>query len=138
MASGTSHIHAGPQTDNWEQLWKSVNTYLPAVKARVAPHEKFGVCLRTSAPSAELLSAEPSKVADLKKFFADNDLYLYTANAFVYGVFKKQVIKEDVRAGLGDSGAPRYTKKSRTSSPSSLPRGSTRRSRAHHSASSQR
>ena len=84
------------QTDNWEQLWKSVNTYLPAVKARVAPHEKFGVCLRTSAPSAELLSAEPTKVADLKKFFADNDLYLYTANAFVYGVFKKQVIKEDV------------------------------------------
>jgi sugar phosphate isomerase/epimerase len=84
------------QTDNWDQLWKSVNTYLPAVKARVAPHEKFGVCLRTSAPSAELLSAEPTKVADLKKFFADNDLYLYTANAFVYGVFKKQIIKEDV------------------------------------------
>src|SRR4030095_1494247 len=84
------------QTDNWEQLWKSVNTYLPAVKARVAPGQKFGVCLRTSAPSAELLSQEPSKVADLKKFFADNDLYLYTANAFVYGVFKKQIIKEDV------------------------------------------
>jgi hypothetical protein len=83
-------------TDNWDQLWKSVNTYLPAVKARVAPHQKFGVCLRTSAPSAALLSAEPSKRADLKKFFADNDLYLYTANAFVYGVFKKQVIKEDV------------------------------------------
>jgi hypothetical protein len=84
------------QTDNWEQLWKSVNTYLPAVKARVAPNQKFGVCLRTSAPSVELLSTEPSKVADLKKFFADNDLYLYTANAFVYGVFKKQIIKEDV------------------------------------------
>ena len=84
------------QTDNWDQLWKSVNTYLPAVKARVAPGQKFGVCLRTSAPSAEMLSADPSKRADLKKFFADNDLYLYTANAFVYGVFKKQVIKEDV------------------------------------------
>ncbi len=84
------------QTDNWEQLWKSVNTDLPKVKARVAPGQKFGVCLRTSAPSAELLSTEPSRVADLKTFFADNDLYLYTANAFVYGVFKKQVIKEDV------------------------------------------
>jgi hypothetical protein len=84
------------QTDNWEQLWKSVNTYLPAVKARVAPNQKVGVCLRTSAPSAEMLSQDPSKRADLKKFFADNDLYLYTANAFVYGVFKKQVIKEDV------------------------------------------
>ena len=84
------------QTDDWDQLWKSVNTYLPQVKARVAPHQKFGVCLRTSAPSAALLSAEASKRADLKRFFADNDLYLYTANAFVYGVFKKQVIKEDV------------------------------------------
>jgi hypothetical protein len=40
------------QTDNWDQLWKSVNTYLPAVKARFAPSQKFGVCLRTSAPSA--------------------------------------------------------------------------------------
>jgi hypothetical protein len=84
------------QTDNWDQLWKSVNTYLPAVKARVAPGQKFGVCLRTSAPSAALLSTEPTKRADLKQFFKDQDLYLYTANAFVYGVFKKQVIKEDV------------------------------------------
>jgi hypothetical protein len=83
-------------TDDWDQLWKSVTTYLPAVKARVAPHEKFGVCLRTSAPSAAALSADPRKRATLKQFFADQDLYLYTANAFVYGVFKKQVIKEDV------------------------------------------
>ena len=43
-----------------------------------------------------MLSQDPTKRADLKQFFADNDLYLYTANAFVYGVFKKQVIKEDV------------------------------------------
>jgi hypothetical protein len=84
------------QTDNFEQLWKSVNTYLPAVKARFAPNQKFGVCLRTSAPSAEMLSQDKTKVADLKQFFKDQDLYLYTANAFVYGVFKKQVIKEDV------------------------------------------
>jgi hypothetical protein len=54
------------QTDDWDQLWTSVNTYLPQVKARVAPHQKFGVCLRTSAPSAALLSAEPSKRAALK------------------------------------------------------------------------
>jgi len=84
------------QTDDWDQLWKSVNTYLPAVKARFAPSQKFGVCLRTSAPSAEMLSQDPTKRADLKQFFKDQDLYLYTANAFVYGVFKKQVIKEDV------------------------------------------
>src|SRR5687767_3204490 len=63
--------------DDWDQLWKSVNTYLPQVKARMAPNQKFGVCLRTSAPSAAALSADPSKRADLKQFFADNDLYLY-------------------------------------------------------------
>jgi hypothetical protein len=84
------------QTDNWDQLWASVNTYLPAVKARVAPDQRFGVCLRTSAPSAAALSADAGKRAALKQFFADQDLYLYTANAFVYGVFKKQVIKEEV------------------------------------------
>ena len=61
-------------TDNWEQLWQSVNAYLPSVKARVAHGQKFGVCLRTSAPSAALLSSEPAKRADLKQFFADNDL----------------------------------------------------------------
>jgi hypothetical protein len=84
------------QTDNWDQLWASVNNYLPKVKARVAPNEKFGVCLRLAAPSVAALTADPGKRADLKHFFADQDLYLYTANAFVYGVFKNQVIKEQV------------------------------------------
>jgi len=82
--------------DDWEQLWASVNTYLPQVKARMSPGDPFGVCLRTAAPSAAALSADPSKRAALKQFFADNDLYLYTANAFPYGAFKGQVIKEQV------------------------------------------
>jgi hypothetical protein len=99
LGNGLGHLTYSTlvhQTDDWEQLWKSVNTYLPAVKARFAPSQKFGVCLRTSAPSAEMLSQDATKRADLKQFFKDQDLYLYTANAFVYGVFKKQVIKEDV------------------------------------------
>ena len=51
LGNGLGHLTYSTlvhQTDNWDQLWKSVNTYLPAVKARVAPHQKFGVCLRTS------------------------------------------------------------------------------------------
>jgi hypothetical protein len=86
-------VHPG---DNWDQIWSSVQTYLPQVKARVAPNEKFGVCLRLAAPTVEELVADAGKRADLKHFFADNDLYLYTSNAFVYGVFKNQVIKEQV------------------------------------------
>jgi hypothetical protein len=99
LGNGLGHLTYSTlvhQTDNWDQLWTSVHRYLPAVKARVAPHQPFGVCLRTSAPSAALLAAEPAKRAALKQFFADQDLYLYTANAFVYGVFKTQVIKEAV------------------------------------------
>ena len=82
--------------DNWEQLWQSVNTYLPQVKARVSPDQGFGVCLRTSAPTMAELSSDASKVADLQAFLNNNDLYVYTSNAFVYGVFKNQVIKEHV------------------------------------------
>ena len=40
-------------------MWTSLQTYLPAVKARVAPDEPFGVCLRLSAASASTLVREP-------------------------------------------------------------------------------
>jgi hypothetical protein len=82
--------------DDWDQLWASVQKFLPQVKARECPSAKFGVCLRTAAPTAAALSADPSKRATLKQFFADNDLYLYTANAFPYGAFKGTVVKEQV------------------------------------------
>jgi hypothetical protein len=82
--------------DDWDQLWSSVRTFLPQVKARVSPGAAFGVCLRTAAPSAAALTADPGKRQNLRHFFADNDLYLYTANAFPYGAFKGQVVKEDV------------------------------------------
>ena len=82
--------------DDWDQLWSSVQTFLPQVKARVSPGATFGVCLRTAAPSAAALAADPGKRQNLRHFFADNDLYLYTANAFPYGAFKGQVVKEDV------------------------------------------
>ena len=38
-------------------------------------------------------SAEREK---LKKFLADNDMYLYTVNAFPYGPFKGTIVKEQV------------------------------------------
>ena len=82
--------------DNWEQLWHSLNTYLPKVKARIAPNQSFGVCIRLSANSAETLAASAPERAKLKKFLADNDMYIYTANAFVYGHFKNAPVKEQV------------------------------------------
>jgi hypothetical protein len=82
--------------DNWEQLWTSLNTYLPRVKARVSPGAPFGVCLRLAAPTAELLAASGAERAKLKRFLADHDMYVYTVNAFPYGAFKGTVVKEQV------------------------------------------
>jgi hypothetical protein len=82
--------------DNWEQLWSSVQTYLPQVKARVSPNQPFGVCLRLAAPSATTLAANAAERTKLKRFLDDHDMYVYTVNAFPYGAFKGTVVKEQV------------------------------------------
>jgi hypothetical protein len=82
--------------DNWDQLWDSIQTYLPRVKARVSPNQPFGVCLRLAAPTAEILAAKANERKRLKEFLDDHDMYVYTANAFPYGAFKGTVVKEQV------------------------------------------
>jgi sugar phosphate isomerase/epimerase len=86
-------VHPG---DTWEQLWASLTTYVPQVKARVCPDGPFGLCLRVSAASAETLAVDPAAREQLRAFLADNDVYVFTANAFVYGGFKNTVVKERV------------------------------------------
>jgi hypothetical protein len=86
-------VHPG---DTWEDIWTSLTTYVPRVKERISPNERFGVSLRLSAESARTLAGSETKRARLKAFLADNDLYLYTVNAFPYGPFKGQRVKEQV------------------------------------------
>ena len=86
-------VHPG---DTWEQMWASLNTYVPKVKARVAGNKAFGVSLRLSADSANTLVNSKTEREKLKKFLGDNDMYLYTVNAFPYGAFKGTVVKEQV------------------------------------------
>jgi len=86
-------VHPG---DNWDEMWHSLTTFVPKVKARVAPKERFGISLRLSASSAQTLIANPKKRGELRKFLEDNDMYLYTVNAFPYGPFKGTQVKEQV------------------------------------------
>jgi hypothetical protein len=86
-------VHPG---DTWPDMWKSLNRYVPAVKARVAPDQPFGVSLRLSAASAKTLTGDAEERRRLKAFLDDNDMYLYTVNAFPYGPFKNQVVMEQV------------------------------------------
>lgn len=86
-------VHPG---DTWPLMWKSLTTFVPAVKARVAPDQPFGVSLRLSAASARVLTDDAEERSRLKSFLDDNDMYLYTVNAFPYGPFKGQMVKEQV------------------------------------------
>ena len=86
-------VHPG---DTWEEMWASLQTYLPQVKERVSPDAPFGVCLRLSASSARTLVGDPQARAELRAFLDSNDLYVYTVNAFPYGPFKNQRVKEQV------------------------------------------
>jgi hypothetical protein len=82
--------------DSWEQLYQSLVTYLPKVKARIAGNKPFGVCLRLSANTAQTLAGSAAERDKLKKFLSDNNMYVYTVNAFPYGAFKGTVVKEQV------------------------------------------
>lgn len=86
-------VHPG---DDWAAMWKSLTTYLPQVKERVSPDGPFGVSLRLSSRSARELASSPAERERLSGFLADNDLYVYTVNAFVYGEFKNTTVKEQV------------------------------------------
>ena len=71
-------VHPG---DTWEEIWDSLNRYVPKVKARVSPDQPFGVSLRIASASAQALTADPNERAKLKAFLDENDMYLYTVNA---------------------------------------------------------
>ena len=93
ILSYSTLVHPG---DTWAEMRASLETFVPAVKARVSPDAPFGVSLRISAASAETLRADPAERESLTRFLADNDLYVYTVNAFPYGPFKGAEVMERV------------------------------------------
>src|SRR5262252_5900153 len=99
LGKGLGHLtystlcHPG---DTWDDMWHSLTTYVPKVKERISPKEPFGISLRLAAASAERLVNDQKERDKLKKFLADNDMYLYTVNAFPYGPFKGTRVKERV------------------------------------------
>src|SRR6478609_1250161 len=86
-------VHPG---DTWDDMWQSLTTYVPQVQKRVCPTAPFGVSLRLSNSSASTLVNSKPERDKLKSFLADNNMYLYTVNAFPYGPFKNQIVKEQV------------------------------------------
>jgi sugar phosphate isomerase/epimerase len=86
-------VHPG---DTWAEMRESLETYAPAVKARVSPDAAYGLSLRISAASAATLTADPAERQRLKAWLDEHDMYVYTVNAFPYGPFKGRVVMEQV------------------------------------------
>ncbi|TQJ50527.1 metabolite traffic protein EboE [Phycicoccus sp. SLBN-51] len=86
-------VHAG---DTWQEMRESLETYAPQVKKRVSPDAPYAVSLRISGASAETLNGDPGERARLKRWLDENDMYVYTVNAFPYGPFKGRTVMEDV------------------------------------------
>ena len=86
-------VHPG---DTWTEMRESLETYLPEVKRRFSPDAPMGVSLRISNASAERLSVDAQERAWVKEFLDANDLYVYTVNAFPYGPFKGDSVKDTV------------------------------------------
>jgi hypothetical protein len=74
----------------------SLEEFLPEVKRRFSPDAPMGVSLRISNASAEVLVNDPAERAWVKRFLKDNELYVYTVNAFPFGPFKGELVKERV------------------------------------------
>jgi len=86
-------VHPG---DTWEEMWASLIRYAPAVKRNVAPDTAFGISLRLSGASASTLVNSAEHRSQLKEFLAEENLYVYTVNAFPHGPFKGQSVMEQV------------------------------------------
>lgn len=86
-------VHPG---DNWSEMKNSLVTYVPEVKKRFSPNAPMGVSLRLAHASVEELLAKPTERVWLKKFLEENQLYIFTVNAFPYGPFKGEIVKEQV------------------------------------------
>lgn len=99
LGSGLGHltystlVHPG---DTWDEMRDSLERYVPEVKRRVSPNAPMGVSLRISNASSLSLIHDEAEQAWVRDFLAENDMYVYTVNAFPYGPFKGESVKEEV------------------------------------------
>ncbi len=100
LPSGLAHltyctnVHPG---ETWSDTFAALRQHLPEVKRRVSPNASMGVGLRLSAIAAETLG-EVAELDAMRDFLAQENLYVFTINAFPYGPFHGQRVKQQVYA----------------------------------------
>jgi hypothetical protein len=89
-----TNVHAG---ESWSEIEKALARHLPDVKRQISHAGPMGVGLRLSRLAADELS-DPAALDRFKRFLADGGFYVFTINAFPYGPFHGQPVKERVYA----------------------------------------
>ena len=89
-----TNIHPG---ENWELTRKSLEEYLPKIKAEVSEKEAFGIGLRLSDKASRELELEDNLIK-FKDWLDKNQLYVFTMNGFPYGNFHDEKVKDLVHA----------------------------------------
>jgi sugar phosphate isomerase/epimerase len=89
-----TNIHSG---ESWPEIERALHRFLPSIKQRISPDRPMGVGLRLSARAAFELQASDA-LSRLKEFLAAGGFYIFTVNAFPYGTFHGQPVKEQVYA----------------------------------------
>lgn len=101
-----TNIHAG---EPLEEVMCSLAEHLPQIKSSVAGKRPLGVGLRLGASAARALR-EPPALAELKRFLAEGDYYVFTINGFPYGTFHGRAVKEDAyKPDWGDTDRLSYS-----------------------------
>ena len=87
-----TNIHPG---ERWDEVKTTLQHYLPSVREAVAANQSFGIGLRLSHLATEdILSG--NQLAHFHRWLAENNCYVFTMNAFPYGGFHHQRVKDEV------------------------------------------
>ncbi len=87
-----TNIHPG---ERWTEVYENLRTYLPPVRETLSPDQPFGIGLRLShLATEELLSGD--HLRDFQDWLHEHNYYVFTMNAFPYGGFHHQAVKDVV------------------------------------------
>ena len=98
-----SNIHPG---EIWDEHFANLQATVPKVKQEVCPDHAMGLGLRIANQASIDLSEDSNKLAALKTWLAQEDIYIFTLNGFPYGGFHNTIVKDQVHA-------PDWTKQDR-------------------------
>lgn len=90
-----SNIHPG---EIWDEHFANLRQTVPAVKRIACPNEMMGLGLRIANQASIDLTDSPDKIAELRAWLAEENLYVFTLNGFPYGGFHHTIVKDQVHA----------------------------------------